>query len=97
MDVQAISQLLKNKTGANAATGGEDTPSNAFSALLQSLGARFTATMDANKLETKLLDNSELASNTRVADVRETNNVRKDDDKDVAHGHSSWKASTKRR
>src|SRR5262249_20936738 len=81
--IQAINQATKAKAGADVAAGAADdaSPSNAFSALLQSLGARFNSDLglDAfNKFESKLLSQDDASQAARMAEERDAAAVRDD-------------------
>lgn len=91
--IHAIGHWLK-KNGANVAagTGAGDagaSPTNAFSALVQTMGARFGTNLgDINNLATKLIKNDDLAKTARVdeddAPVRAKDDDKKTDEKPKA-------------
>jgi hypothetical protein len=92
MDIQAIGHWLK-KNGANAAAGGSagdagNAPTNAFSALVQTMGAKFGTNLgDINNLASKLISNDDMAKAARAEDdapVRAKDDDKKTDEKPKA-------------
>ena len=98
MDIQAIGRLLK-KNGANVAAGAAGdaiaNPANAFSTLVETMGARFGTNLgDVNNLASKLIKNDDLGKAARV-DEDDAPVRAKDDDKKTEEKPKAAKSKKK--